>query len=61
MMYHMHNKTMWNENLFLYKLNHWYQWHLSNEGAVHYAINSIVYTMTLREKYIKMYESFINQ
>ena len=57
----MHNKTTCNENLFASRLNHWNQWYLSEEGAVHYAINSILYITTLREKYIKMYEKFINQ
>ena len=43
------------------KLNNWHQWYLSEEGTVHYAINSILYINTLRERYIKMYETFINQ
>ena len=38
-MHHIHNKTTWNENLFVGKLCKWYQWCLSEEGAVHYAIN----------------------
>ena len=33
---------------------------LSKDGAVHYAINSVLYITTLREKYAKMYENFIN-
>ena len=59
MIQHIHNKT-WNEKLFVGKLNNWYYWYLS-EGALHYAINSILYITTLREKYIKLYEKFINQ
>ena len=55
----MHNKTC-NENLFVGKLKYWYQWYLSEEGAVHYAINSILYITTLREKYVKMYEKFMS-
>ena len=58
--HNMHNKTTCNENLFVGKLHKWYQWYLS-EGAVYYAINSILYITILREKYIKMYEKFINQ
>ena len=50
-MHHMHNKTTWNENLFVGKLNHWYQWYLS-EGAVHYAVNLILYITILRVKYV---------
>ena len=50
--HHMHNKTIWNDNLFPGKLNHWYQWYLSEVRTVYYGINSILYITTLREKYI---------
>ena len=43
------------------KLNKWCQWHLSKDGIVHYAINSILYITMLRGKYVKMYENFISQ
>ena len=42
-------------------LNKWYQWYLSKDRAVHYAINSILYITTVREKYVKMYENFLSQ
>ena len=61
MIQHIHNKTTWNKKLFVGKLNNRYQCHLSEEGAVHYAINSILYMNTLRESHIKVYEKFINQ
>ena len=57
----MHGKQLWMEKLFVDKLNNWYQWYLSKGGALHYAINSILYITMLREKYIKMYDNFINQ
>ena len=57
----MHNKTTWNENLFVGKLNYWYRWYLSEERAVDNNISPILYITTLREKYIKMYENLINQ
>ena len=37
----MHNKTTWNGKLFVGKLHNWYQWYLSKDGVVHYAINSL--------------------
>ena len=37
--HHMHNKTTWNGNLFVGKLNHCYEWYLSEEATVHHAIN----------------------
>ena len=53
----MHNKTTWNEKLFASKLNHWY---LSKNGVDHYTINSLLFLTITREKYVKMYERFIN-
>ena len=29
--HHMHNKTTWNEDLFVGKLMYWYHWYLSKE------------------------------
>ena len=37
----MYNKTSWNGKLFAGKLAHWFNWYLSVEGTVHYAIISI--------------------
>ena len=39
----------------------WYTWHLTKDGIGHYAINCLLYLRTLRKKYVKMYEEFINQ
>ena len=33
----------------------------SSQGANYYAINSLLYLRTIQEKYIKMYERFVNQ
>ena len=57
----MHNITTWNEKLFVGKLSNWYQWYLSKDGVSHYAINSLLYITTMREKYVRMYEKFISQ
>ena len=57
----IHNKTTWNEKLFVGKVKNWYQWYLSKDSVEHYAINAILYITTLREKYVKMYENFISQ
>ena len=59
--YKMHNKTTWNENYMWVKLNDWYQWYLIKEGVQHYAINSLLYITTMREKYVRMYEKIISQ
>ena len=57
----MQNKTIWNERLFAGKLTYWFNWYLSEEGVVHYAINSILYINTLKKKYNKMYEKLIHK
>ena len=57
----MHNKTTWNQRLFAGKLNYWYQWYLTKEGVQHYAINSLLYITTMREKYVRLYEKFISE
>ena len=60
-MHKMHNKTIWNEKLFAGKLDNWYHWHLSKDGVGHYAINSLLYITTMKEKYVRVYEMFISQ
>ena len=57
----MHNKTTWNETLLAGELNNWYQWYLTKEGVEHYAINSLLYITTMKEKYVRMHEKFISQ
>ena len=57
----MHNKTTWNEKFLAGKPDNWYLWYLSKEGVGHYAINSLLYLTTTREKYVKMYERFTSQ
>ena len=57
----LHNQTTWNERLFAGQIKDWYHWYLSSRGVNHYAINSLLFLTTAREKYVKMYERFINQ
>ena len=56
----LHNQITWNEKLFAGKIDDWYCWCLS-EKVGHYAINSLLFLTTAREKYVKMHERFINQ
>ena len=35
--------------------------YLASQGANYYAIHSLLYLQTIQEKYIKMYERFVNQ
>ena len=57
----LHNKATWNEKLFAGQIKDWYHWYLSANGVNCYAINSLLFLTTAREKYVKMYERFINQ
>ena len=56
-----HNRTTWNEKLFSGQIENWYNYYSSSSGIQHYAINSLLFLITVREKYVKMYESLLNQ
>ena len=57
----MQNTTTRKERTFAGKLNQMYQLCLNEEGVHHIAINSVLYLTTIREKYIKIYERFIEE
>ena len=50
-----------NEKLIAGKLNHSYHWYLSKDRVGHYAINSLWFLTTAREKYVKMCERVFSQ
>ena len=52
----LHNKTTWNEKLFAGQIKDCYYCYLTSRGANQYAVNSILFPTTVREKYVKMYE-----
>ena len=57
----LHNRTTCNEKLFSGQVNNWYKYYSSSAGIQHYVINSLLFLTTVREKYVKMYERFLNQ
>ena len=57
----MHNTTTWNEKIFAGKIHAWFEWYLSKVGVGCYAINSILYLITIGEKYVRMCEWLIEQ
>ena len=57
----LHNRTTWNEKLFSGQINNWYKYYSSSTAIEHYAINSLSFLTTVREKYVKMYERLLNQ
>ena len=57
----MQNTTTWKGRTFTVKLNQMYQLYLNEEGMHHFAITSVLFLTTIREKYVKMYERFIEE
>ena len=57
----LHNKTTWNEKLLSGQIENWYNYYSSSSGMQHYAINSLLFLTTVREKYVKMYKRFLNK
>ena len=57
----MQNFTAWNEKTFAGKLHDWMELYSRDEGIHNYAINSILFLTTVREKYVRMYERFLEE
>ena len=57
----IHNTTSWREKTIAAKLNQWLELHLHQDSVHHYAINLILFLTLIREKYVKMYERFLEQ
>ena len=59
--YRMHNTTMQKERTFAGRLNQWFEIYLHQEGMHYYAINLVLYLTSVKEKYMKIYEIFIEE
>ena len=57
----MHYFTSWNEKTFAGKLHNWMEIYSQDEGVCNYAINAVLFLTTVQEKYMKMYERFIEE
>ena len=57
----MQNFTTWNEKTFAGKFHDWMEIYSQDEGVHNYAINSVLFLTTIRERYVKMYERFIEE
>ena len=57
----MQNFTTWNEKTFTGRLHNWMELYSQDEGICNYAINLVLFLTTVREKYVKMYERFIEE
>ena len=64
MVHHMHNTKASHEKLFAGQLTTAYRWYInsnSNQGVQHYAINSLLYLLIIKDKYVQMCNEFIRQ
>ena len=61
MVHKMNTRSVWFERLYAGHVNKWFEMCSSSQGANYYAIHSLLYLRTIQEKYIKMYERFVNQ
>ena len=61
MVHKMNNRSVSYKKLYAGQVNKWLEMYLVSQGANYYAIHSLLYLRTIQEKYIKMYERFVNQ
>ena len=58
----MQNVTTWKENVFVSKMNEWLRHKLKDiHNEFDYSIDGILFLTTVKEKYVRMYEKFINE
>ena len=62
MVHQMQNVTTWKEQIFVSKTNNWLQHKLENiHSEFDYSMDAVLLLTTIKEKYIRMYEKFINE
>ena len=62
MVHRMHNVTSLKERLFVGRINEWLKQQLTPYNDEHsYSITTLLFLRTLNEKYVRMYERFINE
>ena len=59
--HNLYNRTTWNEKILSGQIDNWYNYYSSAIDVQYYAVNSLLFLTTVREKYVKMYERFLNQ
>ena len=62
MVHQMQNVTTWKEKIFLSKMNDWLKCNLENtHNEFDYSMDAVLFLTAIKEKYIRMYERFINE
>ena len=58
----MQNTTMWKEQIFISKMNTWLKHKLENiNSEFDYLMDAVLFLTIIKEKYVRMYEKFINE
>ena len=59
--HHMQNVTTWKETVVASEMNEWLRHKLEDiHNEFDYSIDAVLFLTTVKEKYVRMYEKFIN-
>ena len=62
MVHQMQNVTTWKEKIFVSEMNDWLKHKLEEVHSEHdYSMDTVLFLTTIKEKYVRMYEKFINE
>ena len=62
MVHQMQNVTTWKEQIFVSEMNNWLKHKLENiHSEFDYSMDAVLFLTTIKEKYTRMYEKFINE
>ena len=61
MVHKMNNRSVWYEKLYVGQASNWFEKYSAGQGINYYALHLLLYLRTIQEKYMKMYERFVNQ
>ena len=62
MVHQMQNVIMWKEKIFVSEMNDWLKCKLEDvHSEFDYSMDAVLFLTTVKEKYVKMYEKFINE
>ena len=62
MVHQMQNVTTWKEKIFVSKMNDWLKHKLEEvHSEFDYSMDAVLFLMTIKEKYVRIYEKFINE
>ena len=61
MVHQMQNVTTWKEKVFVSEMNKWLKCKLEDiHSEFDYSIDAVLFLTTVKEKYVRMYQKFIN-